>query len=213
MQQFKPVDRCGRTDLLEEKHGCKTCGQCNKAVEELRYGEALSVFCQKRDGCVTVLGYAAGKKDWERNDSSRKQGHEYHVRSGLWNDADQGRKKDHEDGVVAYPPVDVDILKANSENEKHSECPCEYGREMFLYNMAPEMFFDKMVRGKEQDEKHDDTESCEKYIHPVFAEEVYVECSRRFFMMRMIMVLTCFSMDMPFVTSVSFMVMSEMSGS
>ena len=177
MQQFKPVDRCCRTDLLEEKHGCKTCSQCNKAVEELRYGEALSVFCQKRNRCVPVLRDAAGKKNRERNNAGGKQCHEYHVWPGLRDNAYECRKKDHEHGIIADPLVDVDVLKAYANDKKDSECPCEYGRKMLFHNMVPQMLFYKMVRCEKQYEEDYDAESGKKDVHPVFTEEVDVECS------------------------------------
>ena len=39
MQQFKALDRCSGTGILEEKHGGKSGSQCNDAVEEFNYGE------------------------------------------------------------------------------------------------------------------------------------------------------------------------------
>ena len=99
------------------------------------------------------------------------------MRAGLRDDAYQSRQKDHESGIVADPPVDVDMLKTDSKNEKDAECPCEYGREMLLYNMVPEMFLYKMIGSKEQDKKYDYTQAGKEDVHPVFAEEVYVERS------------------------------------
>ena len=213
MQQFKALDRCSGTGILEEKHGGKSGSQCNDAVEELRYSEALSVFCQKRNGCVSVLRNAAGKKDREWNHSCRKQCNEYHVRSGLRNNAYEGRQKDHEHCVVAYPLVDVDVLKAYAYDKKDTECPCEYGRKMLLYDMVPKMLFYKMVRCKQQDEEHYDAESGKKYIHPVFAQKVYVECAFAVLMMTgsfMTVVLARLCMNMTFMACMGLMVMAQM---
>ena len=67
------------------------------------------------------------------------------MRAGLGYDSDKSGKKYHQGSVAADPLVKVNVLHSYAENQQDSECPCEYGREMSLHDMVPEMSFDKMV--------------------------------------------------------------------
>ena len=137
MQQFKTLDRCSGTGILEEKHGGKSGSQCNDAVEELRYGEALSVFCQKRNGCVSVLRDAACEKDREWYHSGGKKRYEDKVRTGFRYDSDEGRKQYHKRSVAGNPSVDLNVLQTDSQNKQYSECPDEDSRKMLSDDMVP----------------------------------------------------------------------------
>lgn len=131
--------------LLHQQHGSVACCQCDTAVYELRPGEALSAFCQKRNGGMAVLRDRTGQKYRERHYSGRKERHEYHVRARFRDYSYQCGQKDHKRSVVADPMVDFYILKGKAKNKKHSECPCEYSGQMSLYYMFPKMAFNEMV--------------------------------------------------------------------
>ena len=94
---------------------------------------------------MAILRYGAGQKYRERYDSGCEKGHKYHVRARFWNDSDQCGKQDHKGSVVADPLVDLYILQRDAQNEKHAKRPCEYSREVLLYDMVPEMTFHEMV--------------------------------------------------------------------
>ena len=121
---------------------------------------------------MSVLRNGTCQKDRERYDSSSKKSYEDHVRTGLRNDSDKGRKYDHQGCIVADPMLYVDMLKSESENNKDSEGPCECSRKMLLDDMLPEVLFYKVVRGEKQDEQHDYAETCKQHVHPVLAKKV-----------------------------------------
>ena len=132
------------------------------------------------------------------------------MRTGFRNDADKGCQQYHEYGVVADPLFDVDILQSYTHDQQDSESPSEYRRKVSLDDMVPEVILYEMVGSKQKDEKHDDAEAGEQYVHPVFAEEVDGEGSFTSFRMtrgvfRMtgrvfrMTVVTCFGMYMAFM--------------
>lgn len=94
---------------------------------------------------MTVLRYAAGEQHRERNDSCRIEGYEYHMRAGFRNYAYKRGQKDHQDGIVAYPSADVDMLEQYSHYQQDTESPCENGRQMLPYDMVPDMLVYKVV--------------------------------------------------------------------
>ena len=124
---------------------------------------------------MTVLGDAACEEDWHRNNSCGIESHEDHVWAGLRDDADGCCQEDHQDGVVADPMVDIDILQSHAKDEKNSESPCEYHWKMLLYDVVPEMLVDEMVGSEQQYEQHDHAKTCEQHVHPIFAQQVDME--------------------------------------
>ena len=126
---------------------------------------------------MTVLGDAACEEDWHRNNSCGIESHEDHVWAGLRDDADGCCQEDHQDGVVADPMVDINVLKGNAEYKQHTESPCEYHWQMLLYDVVPEMLVDEMVGSEQQYEQHDDAQPCKQHVHPIFAQQVDVEGS------------------------------------
>lgn len=150
---------------------------------------------------MSVLRNGTCQKDRERYDSSSKKSYEDHVRTGLRNDSDKGRKYDHQGCIVADPMLYVDMLKSESENNKDSEGPCECSRKMLLDDMLPEVLFYKVVRGEKQDEQHDYAETCKQHVHPVLAEEI----DRFLHALRLVEMTSAFAMAM---MGMSVMVMS-----
>ena len=94
------------------------------------------------------------------------------MRARLRNDPDQSRKQDHKGGIVADPSVDLDMLQTYSDDQQHTEGPCEYGRHMPADNMIPQMFIHKMVGRKQKNQQHNDTQSRKKHIHPVLRQQI-----------------------------------------
>lgn len=121
---------------------------------------------------MAVLGDAAGQEYRERDYPGSEKGHEYHMWPRLRNNADKGGKKYHQCCVVADPVVYIHKVQDDSQYQQDSECPCEYCREMLLYNMIPEVFFNEMIRCEYQHDKHDHAQSCKQHVHPILAEEV-----------------------------------------
>ena len=198
---------CGFGADLHNQHCSEACGEGDCAIDEFCPEKTLLVFRKKRDGCVTVLGYAAGKKHRERNDACCEQSDEDHMRTRFRNYAYGSGQKDHKHGVVTYPPVDVNVLKSDSQDKKHTEGPGEYDRKVPADNMVPEMFFHEMVRCEYKDNEHDDAKSCKENVHPVLTEEVYMEGS--FF--RLVLVVSLVMM-FRFVMMLAVAVIVHMSG-
>ena len=127
------------------------------------------------------------------------------MRTGFRNDADKGCQQYHEYGVVADPLFDVDILQSYTHDQQDSESPSEYRRKVSFDDMVPEVILYEMVGSEQKDEKHDDAEAGEQYVHPVFAEEVDGEGSFTSFRMTRgvfrMTVVTCFGMYMAFMGS------------
>ena len=94
------------------------------------------------------------------------------MRAGLWDDAHECRQKDHQSCIRACPVLDIYVLQSYAEHEKHSECPCEDGREMFSNYVLPEVLIYEMIRGEDQYEEDDDAKACKEDVHPVFAQKV-----------------------------------------
>ena len=94
---------------------------------------------------MAVLRDRTCEKDRERNGAGREKGHEDEMRTRFWDDANQCGQQDHKRSIVAYPSVYLNVLQPDSENQKDSESPCEYGRQMLSYYMVPHMVFHKMV--------------------------------------------------------------------
>ena len=104
---------------------------------------------------MAVLGYAAGKKHRERHDPGSEQSDKDKMRTRFRNDAYGSGQKYHKHGVVTYPSVYVNILEADSQNQKHTEGPGKYDRKVLAYNMVPEMILDKMIGCEYKDDEHD----------------------------------------------------------
>lgn len=121
---------------------------------------------------MAVLRNATCKQDREWNHSRRIESYENHMWAGFRYYADKSGQKDHQDGIVAYPSADVDMLEHQSHDEQDTEGPCEDRRQMLLYDMVPDVFFHEMVRCEDEDKKEDEAQSCEKHVHPVFAQKI-----------------------------------------
>mgnify|MGYP006967176648 CR=1 FL=1 len=105
---------------------------------------------------MTVLGDAACQQYRERHDSGRIEGYEDHVRTRFRDYADQCCQQYHEYCIAADPSVNVDILEHYAQKQENTEGPCKDCRQMSADNMIPQMFFDKMIGTKKENEKHDD---------------------------------------------------------
>ena len=124
---------------------------------------------------MAVLGYAARKKHRERHNAGSEQSDKDHMRTRLWNYAYGSGQKNHKHGVVAYPPVDVDVLETDAKDQEHAEGPGENYRKVLADNMVPEVFLYKVIGSEYENDKYDYTESREKHIHPILTEKVYME--------------------------------------
>lgn len=94
---------------------------------------------------MSVLGDAACQEDGQRHYAGGVKCHEDHVRTRFRDYADGSGQENHQYGVVTDPMCDVEMLEGDSEDQKHSECPCEDDRKMLLYDMVPQMLFNEMV--------------------------------------------------------------------
>ena len=152
---------------------------------------------------MTVLRNAACKKNREWYNSCSKKCHENYMWTRFRNDTYQSCQKNHQSGVVTYPGLYIHVLQTDADNEQNPESPDEDSRQMFLDDVAPDMFFYKMIGTKQHDKQHDDTQSSKKHIHPVFAEQIDVG----FFMTTVAVVL---SRNMLMRVSVRGMVMAQL---
>jgi hypothetical protein len=75
---------------------------------------------------------------------------------------------------------------------------------MLLDYMVPQMSFHEMVRCENQYEKNYDTQTCEQDVHPVLAEQVYLES------FAFVVVDGCFTLMAMALLAVAFMAESLM---
>ena len=64
---------------------------------------------------MSILRYAIGKEDGERQDAGGVHGDEDEVRSGLRNQAHEDGKKNHDPDIAANPCFDVYIYGQDTE--------------------------------------------------------------------------------------------------
>lgn len=160
---------------------------------------------------MAVLRDRTCEKDRERNSAGREKGHEDEMRTRFRDYAYERGEQDHKRSIVAYPSVYLNVLQPYPEYQKHTECPCEYGRQMLSYYMVPHMVFHEMVRRKEKHEKDDHAQSREKDVHPSLVKEVDGRSCGLF----MVVMSTVLSMYMAFVVMIAVMravVMAKMAG-
>ena len=93
---------------------------------------------------MTILRYAIGKEDGERQDAGGVHGDEDEVRSGLRNQAHEDGKKNHNPDIAANPCFDVYIYGQDAEQGQHAESPGKNRRKMTLDDMPPDMLMYKM---------------------------------------------------------------------
>ena len=77
-------------------------------LDKFSLDEGSLAVRQQRQGGMPVLNQGVGEKDRERDDSSGKEGDKDHMRSGLGHKTHQDGQKNHQEGVLADPCIQVD---------------------------------------------------------------------------------------------------------
>ena len=158
--------------MMLKQHGRISGYKSYGKIQELRCGEALFVLGKKRQGGMSVLGYAAREKHRHRDDPAGVQCDEDKVRPGFRYEPYGRSEKYHQSRVVAYPAVDVQLPEPEFHEKQDAGSPAEDDREVPLHNMVPQMFVHEMVRSEDQKYEHNDAECSEEILHSFFAEEV-----------------------------------------
>ncbi len=162
----------GLGGALHQKPESEAGEEGDKAVDGFGLEEGAAAFGEEGEGGVTVLGDRAGDEDREGYDSCRIEGHEDEVRTGFGDNAYGCGEDNHQSGITAYPMLYVNVLQSDAEDKEHTESPCENRQEVLFDDVVPEVLFYEMIGSEEQNEQHNDAQSGEKYIHPVFAQKI-----------------------------------------